>query len=98
MELEVPVPPIDGPLATGLRVLEADDREPSPVRSEVGSPGRPALEHGHEPIGHIELVANLPTAALRQPVVAILDPPASPGDVGVGKHSPTVGRGRRAIA
>src|SRR5687767_9192551 len=40
VELEVPVPPVDGPLAPGLRVMEADDREASPVRSEVGSPWR----------------------------------------------------------
>src|SRR5215210_6879204 len=53
MELEVPVPPVHGPLATGLRVMNADDREPGPVRSEVGSPWRPAFEDGHEPIGDV---------------------------------------------
>ena len=98
VELEVPVPPVHGPLATRFRVMEADDREPSPVGSEIGPPRRPALEHGHEPIAHVELVANLPTGSLWQPVIATLYPPAGSGDVGIGEHLPTVGRARTVVA
>jgi hypothetical protein len=86
VELEVLITPVERPLSPNLRVPKSTDREPSPLRAEVGAPPRPTFEQRDVAICHVDLVANLLPHVRFHILVATFGPSPDPSDVQIRKH------------
>jgi hypothetical protein len=88
---QVAVAPVEHPDAVSREVAEAGDREPRPIRSDLGCPRRSALEDRDRPTTHIELDPDLVAQAGRDSSCAVAP---DPREVEVGKDG--LGRGHGA--
>jgi hypothetical protein len=88
---QVAVTPVEHPNAVCLDVAEAGDREPRPIRADLGRPRRSALQDRDRPTTHIELDPDLVAQAGRD--ASFAEAPDS-REVEVGKDG--LGRGHGA--
>jgi hypothetical protein len=88
--VQVAVAPVELPDAARANVAEPGDREPGPVRADLGCPGRSALDDRDRPTRHLELDPDLVAQASWDAAVAVAP---DPGEVEIGQDGLGGGHG-----